>query len=75
MNSVFTQSVLSLSVTIPVASIFGLFVGSFLNVVVYRAPLGLRVHPPIVLPHLRSPTELVRECARGLVGRRREAAV
>jgi leader peptidase (prepilin peptidase)/N-methyltransferase len=46
MNSMFTQSVLSLSVTIPLASIVGLFVGSFLNVVVYRAPLGLSVSTP-----------------------------
>jgi leader peptidase (prepilin peptidase) / N-methyltransferase len=46
MNYVFTQSVLSLSVTIPLASIVGLFVGSFLNVVVYRAPLGLSVSTP-----------------------------
>jgi leader peptidase (prepilin peptidase)/N-methyltransferase len=35
-----------LAVTIPVAVIVGLFVGSFLNVVVYRTPLGLSVSRP-----------------------------
>ena len=35
-----------LLVTIVIAGIFGLFVGSFLNVVVYRAPLGLSVSSP-----------------------------
>src|SRR5664280_3022890 len=35
-----------LAVTIPVAVIVGLFVGSFLNVVVYRIPLGLSVAKP-----------------------------
>ena len=34
------------AVTIPLATIVGLFVGSFLNVVVYRAPLGLSVSRP-----------------------------
>ena len=33
-------------VVIPVAALVGLFVGSFLNVVVYRAPLGLSVSTP-----------------------------
>jgi leader peptidase (prepilin peptidase) / N-methyltransferase len=46
MNYVFTQSVLSSSVTIPLAGVVGLFVGSFLNVVIYRAPLGLSVSTP-----------------------------
>jgi leader peptidase (prepilin peptidase) / N-methyltransferase len=35
-----------LAVTIPLAGIVGLFVGSFLNVVIYRAPLGLSVATP-----------------------------
>ena len=35
-----------LAVTIPLAVIVGLFVGSFLNVVVYRIPLGLSVAKP-----------------------------
>ena len=35
-----------LAVTIPVAVIVGLFVGSFLNVVIYRTPLGLSVATP-----------------------------
>jgi leader peptidase (prepilin peptidase)/N-methyltransferase len=34
------------AVVIPVTAIVGLFVGSFLNVVVYRAPLGLSVSHP-----------------------------
>jgi len=34
------------TVVIPVAAVVGLFVGSFLNVVVYRAPLGLSVSTP-----------------------------
>jgi len=34
------------SVVIPVAAVVGLFVGSFLNVVVYRTPLGLSVSTP-----------------------------
>jgi prepilin signal peptidase PulO-like enzyme (type II secretory pathway) len=46
MSYVFTQSVLSLSVTVPLAGVVGLFVGSFLNVVIYRAPLGLSVSTP-----------------------------
>ena len=33
-------------VVIPLAAVVGLFVGSFLNVVVYRAPLGLSVSTP-----------------------------
>ncbi len=35
-----------LAITIPCAGIVGLFVGSFLNVVVYRTPLGLSVSRP-----------------------------
>ncbi len=35
-----------LAVTIPVAGVAGLFIGSFLNVVVYRVPLGLSVSQP-----------------------------
>lgn len=35
-----------LSITIPLAGIVGLFVGSFLNVVIYRTPLGLSVSTP-----------------------------
>lgn len=35
-----------LAVTVPVAGIFGLLVGSFLNVVIYRTPLGLSVARP-----------------------------
>ncbi len=35
-----------LAVTIPVAGVIGLFVGSFLNVVIYRTPLGLSVAAP-----------------------------
>jgi len=46
MNYIFSQSVLSLSVAIPLAGVVGLFVGSFLNVVIYRAPLGLSVSTP-----------------------------
>jgi len=34
------------AVVIPLATVVGLFVGSFLNVVVYRAPLGLSVSTP-----------------------------
>ena len=33
-------------VVIPLAVVVGLIVGSFLNVVVYRAPLGLSVSTP-----------------------------
>ena len=35
-----------LAVAIPLAGVVGLFVGSFLNVVIYRAPLGLSVAAP-----------------------------
>jgi leader peptidase (prepilin peptidase)/N-methyltransferase len=35
-----------LAVVLPVAGVVGLFVGSFLNVVVYRTPLGLSVSRP-----------------------------
>jgi leader peptidase (prepilin peptidase)/N-methyltransferase len=35
-----------LVVTIAIAVLFGLFIGSFLNVVVYRSPLGLSVSSP-----------------------------
>ena len=35
-----------LALTVPLAGIVGLFVGSFLNVVIYRAPLGLSVATP-----------------------------
>ncbi len=35
-----------LAATIPLAGVIGVFVGSFLNVVVYRAPLGLSVSTP-----------------------------
>jgi leader peptidase (prepilin peptidase)/N-methyltransferase len=35
-----------LAVTIPLAGIVGLFIGSFLNVVIYRTPLGLSVSTP-----------------------------
>jgi leader peptidase (prepilin peptidase) / N-methyltransferase len=35
-----------LVVTIGIAALFGIFVGSFLNVVVYRSPLGLSVSSP-----------------------------
>jgi leader peptidase (prepilin peptidase)/N-methyltransferase len=35
-----------LAVVLPVAGLVGLFVGSFLNVVVYRTPLGLSVSRP-----------------------------
>jgi len=42
-----TQSGPSLqAIVIPVAAVVGLFVGSFLNVVIYRAPLGLSVSTP-----------------------------
>ena len=34
------------AIVIPVTAVVGLFVGSFLNVVVYRAPLGLSVSTP-----------------------------
>ncbi len=37
---------ISLALAIPVAAIFGIFVGSFLNVVIYRTPLGLSVSAP-----------------------------
>ena len=36
----------TLAVALPLAGVVGLFVGSFLNVVVYRAPLGLSVAAP-----------------------------
>jgi prepilin signal peptidase PulO-like enzyme (type II secretory pathway) len=35
-----------LAVTIPIACVGGLFIGSFLNVVIYRVPLGLSVASP-----------------------------
>ncbi len=35
-----------LAVTVPLAGTVGLFIGSFLNVVVYRTPLGLSVSTP-----------------------------
>ncbi len=35
-----------LAITVPMAGIVGLFVGSFLNVVIYRTPLGLSVSTP-----------------------------
>ncbi len=35
-----------LAVTIPLAGVVGLLVGSFLNVVIYRTPLGLSVRAP-----------------------------
>jgi leader peptidase (prepilin peptidase) / N-methyltransferase len=35
-----------LAVTIPLAGVVGVFVGSFLNVVIYRTPLGLSVSTP-----------------------------
>jgi leader peptidase (prepilin peptidase)/N-methyltransferase len=35
-----------LALTIPLAGVVGLFVGSFLNVVIYRTPLGLSVSTP-----------------------------
>ena len=35
-----------LTVTVPLAGVVGLFVGSFLNVVIYRTPLGLSVSTP-----------------------------
>jgi leader peptidase (prepilin peptidase)/N-methyltransferase len=35
-----------LAVALPLAAVVGLFVGSFLNVVIYRAPLGLSVSTP-----------------------------
>lgn len=41
-----TSAVSLASVVIPLATVVGLFVGSFLNVVVYRAPLGLSVSTP-----------------------------
>ena len=36
-----------LAITISLAGVIGIFVGSFLNVVVYRAPLGLSVSAPV----------------------------
>jgi prepilin signal peptidase PulO-like enzyme (type II secretory pathway) len=41
-----SDDVSSLLVTTLIAGIFGLFVGSFINVVVYRSPLGLSVSSP-----------------------------
>jgi leader peptidase (prepilin peptidase)/N-methyltransferase len=41
-----TGSVPLLAIAVPIACIAGLFVGSFLNVVVYRTPLGLSVATP-----------------------------
>lgn len=35
-----------LAATIPLAGVIGLFVGSFLNVVIYRTPLGLSIAAP-----------------------------
>jgi leader peptidase (prepilin peptidase)/N-methyltransferase len=40
------DGVSSLTVTVSVAVVMGLFIGSFLNVVIYRAPLGLSVSKP-----------------------------
>lgn len=41
-----SDSIPLLAVTVPLAGIVGLFVGSFLNVVIYRTPLGLSVAKP-----------------------------
>jgi leader peptidase (prepilin peptidase)/N-methyltransferase len=41
-----TDGVPLLAVTLPLAGVVGLFVGSFLNVVIYRTPLGLSVAAP-----------------------------
>jgi leader peptidase (prepilin peptidase)/N-methyltransferase len=41
-----SSELISLSTAIPLAGVVGLFVGSFLNVVIYRAPLGLSVSTP-----------------------------
>ncbi len=41
-----SEGVPLLAVAVPVAIVVGLFVGSFLNVVIYRAPLGLSVAKP-----------------------------
>ena len=59
-----------LPLTISLAGLMGLFVGSFLNVVIYRTPLGLSVSvPAVLLPHLRPATAVVGERARGLLAR------
>ena len=51
-----------LAATISFAGLVGVFVGSFLNVVVYRAPLGLSVSSPrSVLSHMSTPADLVGE--------------
>lgn len=41
-----SDDIAPLAVTISVAGVAGLFIGSFLNVVVYRVPLGLSVSQP-----------------------------
>ncbi len=41
-----TDGLSILAVSVPLAGVVGLFVGSFLNVVVYRTPLGLSVASP-----------------------------
>jgi leader peptidase (prepilin peptidase)/N-methyltransferase len=41
-----SDGVPSLALALPLAGVVGLFVGSFLNVVVYRTPLGLSVAAP-----------------------------
>jgi leader peptidase (prepilin peptidase)/N-methyltransferase len=41
-----TEGLSILAVSVPLAGVVGLFVGSFLNVVVYRTPLGLSVASP-----------------------------
>jgi leader peptidase (prepilin peptidase)/N-methyltransferase len=41
-----TDGLSVLAVSVPLAAVVGLFVGSFLNVVVYRTPLGLSVASP-----------------------------
>ena len=57
-------------VLIGVAGLVGLVVGSFLNVVVYRAPLGLSVSTPrSFCPTCDRQLELVGERAPGLVAR------
>jgi prepilin signal peptidase PulO-like enzyme (type II secretory pathway) len=41
-----SDSFSSLAILVPLAGIFGLLVGSFLNVAIYRVPLGLSVSGP-----------------------------